>query len=753
MAANTSILIKRSVANSQPVLLAAGELAYSYLSNTIFIGSPSGTGVINIGGYHYTSQIDNATDAATGSTLVRRDASGNASFNYISANIIGTIEGNANSATKLQTARDFSINGDDVDSSTVSFDGTGNVVLQGNLKTTGVAAGTYGGQTEIPVFTVDSKGRLTSAANVSVATTLAFAADTGTANLSLLTDTLTIAGRSGLSTIAVDANNTVLIDVDDTVVRSNTAIQYQLIDGDVEISGNLIVLGNTTTINVSSLSVEDSLIALARNNTTDIVDIGFYGHYNDGTNRHAGVYRHAGDKQFYVFDNYDQEPAANTINPADASFRLATLHANLTANTGNIATLYVANRIYGDTSNNTLILAPSTNYGPGVNDQYIILDPTVPNHIHVRAGGTIDASSAELYLGGEETNVNVSDSAKQVYIRANNAHVWTFRDDGILELAGKIIAAQGAGTTGGYSFSGTEGGYDSGMFSNADGNVHFYADNTDVAYFTPNKFEISKQTYLTGLSQGATSNLVYFNATTGELSYASDNALTPSSIANGIYFLSISGTDGLLSSNGAGFQLQNGAIIKDTVGDAIAFGQNAGTLSQGGQAVAIGDSAGYNTQGTYGVAIGYGAGNVNQSVAAIAIGLNAGLSSQGYNGVAIGNSAGSGQGTDAIALGYSAGSAAGGYSVAIGHLAGAANTTAIGTDAIVIGRKAGFERAAANSIILNASGNDLSSLTSGLFINPVRYTATQDATYDGLMFYNSSTKEVRYSYALDGGTF
>jgi len=59
------------------------------------------------------------------------------------------------------------------------------------------------------------------------------------------------------------------------------------------------------------------------------------GHYNDTANRHAGIMRHAGDKQFYVFDNYDQEPTANTINPADASFRLATLNTNLTANIAN----------------------------------------------------------------------------------------------------------------------------------------------------------------------------------------------------------------------------------------------------------------------------------------------------------------------------------------------------------------------------------------------------------------------------------
>ena len=58
-----------------------------------------------------------------------------------------------------------------------------------------------------------------------------------------------------------------------------------------------------------------------------------------------------------------------------------------------------------------------------------------------------------------------------------------------------------------------------------------------------------------------------------------------------------------------------------------------------------------------------------------------------------------------------------------------------------------------NSIVLNASGDYFDASASGLFIKPVRYTATQDATDDGLMFYNQTTGEVRYSYLLDGGAF
>ena len=49
-------------------------------------------------------------------------------------------------------------------------------------------------------------------------------------------------------------------------------------------------------------------------------------------------------------------------------------------------------------------------------DQYIIIDPTVPNHIHIRAGGQIDNSAADLIIGGERTHVLVTDGGRDVAI-------------------------------------------------------------------------------------------------------------------------------------------------------------------------------------------------------------------------------------------------------------------------------------------------------------------------------------------------
>ena len=131
---NTSILIKRSTATGTPSTLKAGELAYSYLSNTIFIGNSTGTGVVNVGGQYYTTQIDNATSANTPGTIVKRDASGNISVGYITAAGITVGSLIANSANSLSTTTYFGAYGD-ATAANVSFNGTANVELNFVLAT------------------------------------------------------------------------------------------------------------------------------------------------------------------------------------------------------------------------------------------------------------------------------------------------------------------------------------------------------------------------------------------------------------------------------------------------------------------------------------------------------------------------------------------------------------------------------------------------------------------------------------------
>lgn len=327
--ANTTIQLKFSTLTGKPATLAAGEPAYSYQSNTFFIGTPDGTGSINIGGYYYTSTLDSATNSATGGTLVKRDATGNASFNYIFANIVGTIEGTAAQATKLETPRFFNFTGD-VDAVSASFDGTANANFTLELTNTGVTNGTYGGATQIPVITVDVDGRITSASNTSISTDLNIKADTGSNVISLSTDTLTFVGGDGITTTIGPTDN-VSFAVDNTVIRTTGP---QTIDGTLNITGNLNVTGNVTTFGAEDLVINDPIIVLANNNTGDVLDIGFVGKYDDGTSKELGLIHHAASDKFYLFTGYEGAVEDNNIlNIADPTIVTATLIANLEGGT------------------------------------------------------------------------------------------------------------------------------------------------------------------------------------------------------------------------------------------------------------------------------------------------------------------------------------------------------------------------------------------------------------------------------------
>jgi len=66
-------------------------------------------------------------------------------------------------------------------------------------------------------------------------------------------------------------------------------------------------------------------------------------------------------------------------------------------------------------------------------DQYVVIDPTAPNHIHIRAGGQQDNSNAELILGGELGHVKIGTGATpDVRIKSNN-------QDFIFDVVGNVM--------------------------------------------------------------------------------------------------------------------------------------------------------------------------------------------------------------------------------------------------------------------------------------------------------------------------
>ena len=121
----------------------------------------------------------------------------------------------------------------------------------------------------------------------------------------------------------------------DLTVSGNTSIGKNLVvTGNTILQGNLLVSGYTTTINVNSLIISDALFHLNDVSTTSNVDIGFTGNYNDGTYRHAGLFRDSNDGVWKLFDGYTPETnVATKIYTANVSYVDAGLKVgNFTAN-------------------------------------------------------------------------------------------------------------------------------------------------------------------------------------------------------------------------------------------------------------------------------------------------------------------------------------------------------------------------------------------------------------------------------------
>jgi hypothetical protein len=120
------------------------------------------------------------------------------------------------------------------------------------------------------------------------------------------------------------------------------------------VSGDFKVGGTTTTISTSNLIVEDPLIHLANaNEVSDVVDIGFVGHYyRNAQRRHTGFFRDASNQQYYLFNNLidsgmDSTAPPSVINRAatdydDASLNVGKLIAADSVTSGGNAVLTVA---------------------------------------------------------------------------------------------------------------------------------------------------------------------------------------------------------------------------------------------------------------------------------------------------------------------------------------------------------------------------------------------------------------------------
>jgi hypothetical protein len=102
------------------------------------------------------------------------------------------------------------------------------------------------------------------------------------------------------------------------------------------VSGNLTINGTATYVNTQSISAKDPLFEVANdNNTTDAVDIGYYGRYYDAAQTRVeftGLFRDASDAgKFKFFTGLTVEPT-NVVDTTGTGYTVGTLVANVEGN-------------------------------------------------------------------------------------------------------------------------------------------------------------------------------------------------------------------------------------------------------------------------------------------------------------------------------------------------------------------------------------------------------------------------------------
>ena len=116
--------------------------------------------------------------------------------------------------------------------------------------------------------------------------------DNGTSLTVATENDLTISGELSSSSILTDN-----INANDTISTVHLTV-----------SGDLTVNGTTTTVNSTDLNVADPIIYIGQSNSSNVLDLGIVGAFDDGTYQHTGLIRDASDGKWKLFSGVTTEP-------------------------------------------------------------------------------------------------------------------------------------------------------------------------------------------------------------------------------------------------------------------------------------------------------------------------------------------------------------------------------------------------------------------------------------------------------------
>lgn len=333
------------------------------LSNdTIVIAGTNGTVVsgnstqVTVDGTSYA--VTTTGNSTVGQIVMTPTGGGDASadtLNVVGANGV-TVSGNSTQITvRADNDYDLSAGGsattgtvvlgetNDADADTVTFNGGENITIT-NTSTSAISVSLD------DTVELSNTGTLTlgtHAANV-VANSTAVIVRDADESTTIDKDSIAVAGDAAqisvgnttayFSSNTTSSNTTNILNISNATDSSSNTTGALLVSGgagfgksvtigeNLTIHGNFTVDGTTTTVNSSTVTIDDAALKLADNQGdtttfTDAADFGFYGEYgNTSSLFYSGIFRDASANSFVVVNSIANEPGATvTYNAANST--------------------------------------------------------------------------------------------------------------------------------------------------------------------------------------------------------------------------------------------------------------------------------------------------------------------------------------------------------------------------------------------------------------------------------------------------